>query len=151
MLRLVFAVLILAATHAAADPCDIIPPAKVFAMLGTTKNKAIASMKPLPSKAIAGQACSYAGTDNSATVIWYKFSTPAAARDYLKTIRESFEDQNLRTTSEKFAGEDGFSFNNGMLAVKKTLWFRVNVNSTAGSILVPDLTRQLMLEALKVH
>jgi hypothetical protein len=148
MTRLVCAIFVLARVLSAAGACDTIPQAQIFPMLGATKNKAIDSLKPLPPKATSGKACSYAGVDNSATVIWYTFSTPAAARDYLKTVRDGFENQNLRTTSEKF-GDDGFSFSNGMLAVKKNVWIRVNVNSTAGTILSPDLTRQLLLLALK--
>ena len=38
-----------------------------------------------------------------------------------------------------------------MLAVKKNVWLRVNVNSTAGKVLVPDLTRQLMTDALRAN
>ena len=51
-------------------------------MLGTTKNKGITDLKRLPPAANAteGKGCSYVGKDNSATILWYKFATPAAAR-----------------------------------------------------------------------
>jgi len=119
-------------------------------MLGTTKNNGITNMK-LPPRATEGKACSYVGKDNSATVIWFKFPTTAAAREYLKTVRDGLEKQSLKTTSEKFDGEDGFSFSSGMLAVKRNIWLRVNVNSTAGKVLAPDLTRQLLLDALHAN
>jgi len=129
----------------------MIPSAQISGMLGTTKNNSLNSLKQLPPKATEGKACSYVGKDNSATVIWYRFSTPAAARDYLKTVRDGLEKQSLKTTSEKFGGEDGFSFSSGMLAVKKDVWLRVNVNSTAGKVLIPDLTRQLLSAALRAN
>jgi hypothetical protein len=126
----------------------MVPQAEIFRMLGTTKDTGIAKMK-LPPKATDGAACSYIGKDNSATIILFTFATPAAARDYLKTVRDGFSARALKTTTEKFDGEDGFSFSSGMLAVKKNIWLRVNVNSTAKKLLIPDLTRQLMLDALR--
>jgi hypothetical protein len=136
----------------AADACAIVPQGQIGGMLGTTKNNGIPiTGAKLPPKATEGKACTYVGRDNSATVIWFKFSTPAAARDYLKTVRDGFEKQSLKTTSEKLDGEDGFSFSSGMLAVKKNVWLRVNVYSTAGKVVAPDLTRQLMLDALRVN
>ena len=81
----------------------MIPPAQVSGMLGTTKNKGMVSTaKQLPSKATEGKACTYVGKDNSATVVWYKFPTSAAARDYLKSVRDSFEKQSYKTVTEKF-------------------------------------------------
>ena len=137
---------------AANDACAMIPAAQVSGMLGTTKNKAIVSTaKQLPPKASQGKACTYVGRDNSATVIWYRFPTAAAAKDYLKTLRDSFEKQSYKTTSEKFGDDEGFSFSNGMLAVRKNIWLRVNVNSTASKVLAPDLTRQMMLNALRAN
>jgi hypothetical protein len=136
---------------AAVDACAMIPAAQVSKMLGTTKNKGIADKLKLPPKATEGKVCNYVGKDNSGTVIWIKFPTPAAAKDYLKTVRDGFENQSLKTTPEKFDGEDGFSFSSGMLAVKKNIWLRVNVYSTAGKVVVPDLTRQLMLDALRAN
>ena len=57
----------------------------------------------------------------------------------------------MKTTAEKYSGEDGFSFSSGAIAVKKNVWLRANVNSTVGKILAPDLTRQLMLDALRAN
>ncbi len=128
----------------------MVPPALISGMLGTTKNNGITNMK-LPAKATEGKACTYVGKDNSATIIWFKFPTPAAAAAYLKSVRDGFSGQALKTTSEKFDAEDGFSFSNGMLAVKKNIWLRVNVYSTAGKIVAPDLTRQLMLGAIRAN
>jgi hypothetical protein len=125
----------------------MVPQSEIFGMLGSTKDTGIAKMK-LPPKATDGKACSFVGKDNSATVIMFTFATPAAAREYLKTVRDGFSAQALRTTDEKFDGEDGFSFSSGMLAVKRNLWFRVNVNSTSKKVLVPDFTRRLLLDAL---
>jgi hypothetical protein len=150
VIRLACAVLLISRVVSAADACAMIPSAQVAGMLGTTKNNALNKMA-LPPKATDGKACSYVGKDNSATVIWIKFATPAAARDYLKTVRDGLEKQSLTTNSEKFDGEDGFSFSSGMLAIKKDVWLRVNVNSTAGKVLVPDLSRQLMLDALHAN
>jgi hypothetical protein len=131
----------------------MIPQERVSGMLGTTKNKGITNLKQLPPAphATEGQACSYVGKDNSATVFWYKFATRAAAREYLKTKREEFEKQNVKTTTEKFSGEDGFSFSNGMLAIKMNVCLRVNVYSTVGKVVALDLTRQLMLDALRAN
>jgi hypothetical protein len=138
---------------AAGDACAVIPQAQVSKMLGTTKNRGITNLKQLPPAANAteGGACSYVGKDNSATVFWYRFSTPATAREYLKSKRDEFEKQNVKTTAEKFSGEEGFSFSNGMLAVKKNICLRVNVNSTVGRVVALDLTRQLMLDALRAN
>lgn len=148
MYRLLCAAFLLSPlASAAVDACTLVPKDKIAGMLGTTKNSGVTTMK-LPPKATEGEACSYVGKDNSATVILFKFPTPAAAREYLKTVREGFEKQSLKTTSEKFDGEDGFSFSSGMLAVKKNIWLRVNVYSTAGKVVAADLTRQLMLDAL---
>jgi hypothetical protein len=131
----------------------MIPQERISGMLGTTKNNGITNLKQLPPapNATEGKACSYVGKDNSATVVWYKFATPAAAREYLKAKHDEFEKQNVKTTVEKFDGAEGFSFSSGMLAVKKNIWLRVNVYSTAGKVVVPDLTRQLMLDALRVN
>jgi hypothetical protein len=129
----------------------MIPQAQIAGMLGTTKNKGITDKLKLPPKATEGKVCNYVGKDNSATVIWIKFPTPAAARDYLKTVRDGFDKQSLKTTNEKFDGEDGFSFSSGMLAVKKNIWLRVNVYSTAGKVVALDLTRQLMMDAVRVN
>ena len=150
MIRLACAVFLVSKALSAADACAIVPQGQIGGMLGTTKNNGITNMK-LPPKATEGKACTYVGRDNSATVIWFKFSTPAAARDYLKTVRDGFEKQALKTTTEKLDGEDGFSFSSGMLAVKKNVWLRVNVYSTTGKVVAPDLTRQLMLDALRVN
>jgi hypothetical protein len=151
VIRLVCAIFAISPVIRAADACAAIPQAQISGILGTTKNKGINSFQQLPPKATEGKACSYVGKDNSATVIWYRFSTPAAARDYLKTVRDGLEKQSLKTASEKFDGEDGFSFSNGMLATRKNLWLRVNVNSTAGKVLAPDLTRQLLVDALRAN
>jgi hypothetical protein len=148
--RLLCALLLLSPIVSAAEPCAMIPIAQISGMLGTTKNKGMANMQ-LPPKATEGKACTYAGKDNSATVILFRFSTPVAARDYLKTVRDGFEKQSIPTTSEKLGGEDGFSFSSGMLAVKKNVWLRVNVYSTAGKVVSPDLTRQLTLFALQAN
>ena len=150
MIRLACAVFLVSKALSAADACAIVPQGQIGGMLGTTKNNGITNMK-LPPKATEGKACTYVGRDNSATVIWFKFSTPAAAHDYLKTVRDGFEKQALKTTTEKLDGEDGFSFSSGMLAVKKNVWLRVNVYSTTGKVVAPDLTRQLMLDALRVN
>ena len=130
----------------------MIPAAQVSGMLGTTKNKGMVSTaKQLPAKATEGKACTYVGKDNSATIVWYKFPTSAAAKDYLKSVRDSFEKQSYKTASEKFGDDEGFSFSNGMLAVRKNIWLRVNVNSTLSKVLAPDLTRQMMLNALRAN
>lgn len=129
----------------------MIPQSQIAGMLGTTKNKGITDKLKLPPKATEGKVCNYVGKDNSATVIWIKFPTPAGAHDYLKTVRDGFDKQSLKTTTEKFDGEDGFSFSSGMLATKKNIWLRVNVYSTAGKVVALDLTRQLMLDALRVN
>ena len=151
MSRLVCVIFLFSRVVSAADACAMIPPAQISGMLGTTKNKGINTFKQLPPQATEGKACSYVGKDNSATVIWYKFSTPAAAREYLTTVRGGFEKQSFKTAPEKFDGDDGFSFSNGMLATRKNVWLRVNVNSTAAKTLVPDLTRQLLLDALRAN
>jgi hypothetical protein len=150
--RLLFAVLLLSpVASAAVDACAMIPQAQISSMLGTTKNKGISNNMKLPPKATEGKVCNYVGKDNSATVIWIKFPTPSGAQDYLKTVRDGLEKQSLKTTSEKFSGEDGFSFNSGILAVKKNIWLRVNVYSTGGKVVALDLTRQLMLNALRAN
>jgi hypothetical protein len=152
VIRFFCAVLLLSGVASAGvDACAVVPSVDIASMLGTTKNKGITDKLKLPPKATEGKVCTYVGKDNSATVIWIKFPTPAAARDYLSTVRDGFEKQSLKTTTEKFGAEDGFSFNSGMLAVKKSIWLRVNVNSTAGKVLVPDLTRQLMTDALRAN
>lgn len=153
MIRLVCAVFLISPIlSAAVDACAMIPPAQVAGMLGTSKNKGMVSTaKQLPAKATEGKACTYVGKDNSATVIWYKFPTAAAAKEYLKTVRDSFEKQSYKTTPEKFGDDEGFSFSNGMLAVRKNIWLRVNVNSTLTKVLAPDLTRQMMINALRVN
>ena len=151
MYRLLFAVfLITRVACAAVDACAMIPAVDIASMLGTTKNNGMTTMK-LPPKATAGKACTYVGKDNSATVILVKFPAAASAREYLKTVRDGFEKQSLKTTTEKFGADDGFSFTSGMLAVKKNVWLRVNVYSTAGKVVSPDLTRQLMLDALRAN
>jgi hypothetical protein len=132
----------------AADPCAMISSSEISGMLGTTKNQGTAKLK-LPPKATDGKACSYVGKDNSATVIRIQFATAEAAHDYLKTVRDGLEKQSLKTNTEKFDGAEGFSFESGVLAVKKNLLFRVNVNSTAGKILAPDLSLQLISHALR--
>ena len=129
----------------------MVPSAEISGMLGTTKNKSLAKLSKLPPKAMEGKGCSYVGQDNSATVILIEFATADAARDYLKTVRDGLENQSFKTTGEKFGSEDGFSFVNGMLAVKKNILLRVNVNSTTGKVLAPDLTRRLMLDTLRVN
>jgi len=153
VLRLLSVVLLVSPlVSSAAESCDMVPEAQIFGMLGTTKNNGIPiTGKKLPPKATEGKACTYAGKDNSATVIVFKFPTPAAAREYLKTVRDGFSAQALKTTSEKFDGEDGFSFSSGMLAVKKNVWLRVNVYSTVGKVVALDLTRQLILDALQAN
>ncbi len=153
MVRLLCAVVLISRVVNAADACAMIPSAQISGMLGTTKNNGITNLKQLPPapNATEGKACSYVGKDNSATVVWYEFPTPAAARDYLKTKHDEFEKQNVKMTAEKFEGSDGFSFSSGMLAVKKNIWLRVNVYSTAGKVVVLDLTRQLMLDALRAN
>lgn len=151
MIRFLYAVVLLSPfVKAAGDACAVVPRAQVAAMLGTTKNRGLTNMK-LPPKATEGKACTYAGKDNSATVILFSFSTPAAAREYLKTVRDGFDKQALKTTPEKFGGEDGFSFGSGMLAVKKNIWLRVNVYSTADKVVALDLSRELMLDALRAN
>ena len=132
------------------DACSMIPGMQITSMLGDVKTSGLDKLK-LPPKATSGKACSYKGLDNSATYVLFRFTTPAAAHDYLKTVRDDFEKQNLKTVPERFDGEEGFSFSSGMLAVKKNVWLRVNVNSTAGKKLIPDLTRQLMLAALRAN
>lgn len=131
----------------------MIPTAPISGMLGTTTNKGITDLKRLPPapNATEGKACSYVGKDNSATILWYKFSTPAAAREYLKTKRDEFEKQNVKTTPEKFDGAEGFSFSSGIIAVKRSVCLRVNVYSTGGKVVALDLTRQLMLDALRAN
>ncbi len=153
MIRFLCAVFVLARVASAVDACAMIPAAPISGMLGTTKNKGITDLKRLPSapNATEGKACSYIGKDNSATILWYKFATPAAARDYLKTKHDEFEKQSVKTTSEKFDGADGFSFSSGILAVKRNICLRVNVYSTGGKVVVADLTRQLMLDALRAN
>ncbi|HTB13246.1 MAG TPA: hypothetical protein VK752_16800 [Bryobacteraceae bacterium] len=135
---------------AAEDACAMVPPALISSMLGTTKNNGISNMK-LPPKATQGKACTFVGKDNSATLIWFKFSTPAAAHDYLKTVRDKLSAQALQTTTENLDGEEGFSFSSGILAVKKNIWLRGDVYSTGGKVVAPDLTRQLILGALRAN
>jgi hypothetical protein len=131
----------------------MVPQVDIASMLGTTKNNGITNLKRLPPalNATEGKACSYVGQDNSATVVWYKFPTAAAAGDYLKAKRVEFEKQNVKTTPEKFSGADGFSFSSGIIAVKKNIWLRVNVYSTTGKVVSPDLTRQLMIDTLRAN
>lgn len=131
----------------------MIPTAPISGMLGTTKNRGITDLKRLPPAANAteGKGCSYIGKDNSATILWYKFETPAAAREYLKSKRDEFEKQSVKTTTEKFDGAEGFSFSSGILAVKRSICLRVNVYSTGGKVVALDLTRQLMLDALRAN
>jgi hypothetical protein len=152
-MRFAFAVLLVSRTLLAADACAMLPPTVISGMLGTTKNQGISDLKRLPpaTNATQGSACSYVGKDNSATIFWYKFTTPAAAREYLKTKREEFEKQQVKTTPEKFGADDGFSFSSGIMAVKKNIVFRVNVYSTVGKVVALDLSRQLMTDALQAN
>lgn len=150
MRHLLFAILLLAPAMNAADACNMIPAMQIASMLGDVKMAGMDKMK-LPPKAVAGKACTYKGQDNSATYILTKFGNAADARAYLKTVRDGLDKQNLKTTSERFDGEEGFSFASGVIAVKKNIWLRVNVNSTKSKVLVPDLTRQLMLAALRAN
>lgn len=150
MHRLLLAILFLAPVIKAADACNMIPGMQIASMLGDVKSTGIDKMK-LPPKAVSGKACTYKGQDNSATYVLTKFPAAADARAYLKTVRDGLEKQNLKTTSERFDGEEGFSFATGMIAVKKNVWLRVNVNSTKSKVLVPDLTRQLMQAALRAN
>jgi hypothetical protein len=153
VIRFACAVFLLSKALLAADACAVLPQVQIGGMLGTTKNKGITDLKQLPPapSATEGGACTYVGKDNSATVFWYKFATPAAARQYLASKRDEFEKQKVKTTAEKFGAEDGFSFSSGVLAVKRNICFRVNVYSTVGKVVALDLTRQLMLDALQVN
>ena len=146
MTRLLCAAFLISRVASAADACALVPSVDIASMLGTTKNNGISNLKQLPPAANAtdGKACSYVGTDNSATIVWYKFATPVTAREYLKAKRGEFEKQNVKTTSEKFDAAEGFSFSSGIMAVKRNIFLRVNVYSTAGKVVSPDLTRQLM-------
>ncbi len=129
----------------------MLPRDQIAKMLGTTKNISLNTLK-LPPKATEGKACSYAGQENAATVILIKFESPAAARAYLETVRKGLEKQSMKTISAKFDGEDGFSFINGMIAVKKNTWLRVNVNTRDGQKVVNlELTRQLLTLALQAN
>ena len=152
MIRFLCAVFLISRVAAAADDaCAVVPQALISGMLGTTKNNGITNMKLHAQGNSRQSVATYVGKDNSATVIWFLFPTPAAARDYLKFVRDKFSAQALKTTTEKFDEEDGFSFSSGMLAVKKNIWLRTNVYSTAGKVVAPDLTRQLMLGALRAN
>jgi hypothetical protein len=148
-MRLIFGLFLISRIVSAADACAMIPSSAISGMLGTTKNKSLV-LKGTP-PATEGKVCQYVGKDNSATLIWIKFPTPAAAREHLRKTREGLEKQSLATTPEKFDGDDGFSFSNGVLAVKRNIWLRVNVNSTTGKTFIPDLSRQFLLNALKVN
>jgi hypothetical protein len=135
----------------AADACAMLPRDQITKMLGTTKNISLNTLK-LPPKATEGKACSYAGQENAATVIVIKFESPAAAQAYMETVRKGLEKQSMNTIMTKFDGEDGFSFINGMIAVKRSTWLRVNVNSRFGLKVVNlELTRQLIGLALQVN
>lgn len=148
-MRVIFGLFLISWIVSAADPCAMIPSATISGMLGTTKNKNLV-LKPAP-PALEGKVCQYVGKDNSATLIWIKFPTAAAARENLQKTREILEKQSLATTPEKFDGNEGFSFSNGVLAVKKNIWLRVNVNSTTGKTFIPDLSRQFLLNALRAN
>jgi hypothetical protein len=129
----------------------MVPRDRVVAIMGTTKNTSLNKLE-LPPKATEGKACSYAGQENVAVVIMMKFESPAAARAYLQTVRDGLEKQSMKTISAKFNGEDGFSFVNGMIAVKKNTWLRVNVNARDGLKVVNlELTRQLLTFALQAN
>lgn len=133
------------------DACELIPRPRIAPILGTTKNMVI-GMAKLPSTVTESKACTYAGQENVATVIFIKFDTPASARDYLGTVRTGFEKKSIKTVNEKFDGEDGFSFAGGMLAVKKNVVMRVNVRPripTEHGSVNPALTRELLLAALQ--
>jgi hypothetical protein len=141
----------MARVASAGNACDMIPRDRITLMLGTTKNTSLNTIK-LPPKATDGKACAYSGVDYVGTVIVMKFESPAAAREYLQSVRKDLERQALKTTAEKFEGEDGFSFDNGMLVVKRDTMLRVNVNPpvTKGKVIVNlGLTRQLLLLALQ--
>lgn len=119
-------------------------------MLGTTKNTSLNTIK-LPPKATEGRACTYAGQDNAGTIILVRFESSAAAKQYMGTLREGLE-KSSKTVTENFEGQTGFSFTSGMLAVKNNTILRVNVipsGATGAVSAIPDLTRQLMLLALK--
>ena len=91
MIRLLCAVLFLSrVVSAAVDACAVVPSVDIASMLGTTKNKGITDKLKLPPKATEGKVCTYVGKDNSATVIWIKFPSAAAAREYLKNVRDDF-------------------------------------------------------------
>jgi hypothetical protein len=135
------------------DACALIPQSRIAPILGTTKNIVIGTVK-LPATVTESRACTYAGQENVATVIFIKFDTPASARDYLGTVRAGLEKKSIKTANEKFDGEDGFSFNGGMLALKKNVVMRVNVRPripTEHGSVNPSLTRELLLAALQTN
>jgi hypothetical protein len=119
--------------------------------LGTTKNTIVGTAK-LPSTVTESRACAYAGQENVATVILFRFDSPGSAREYLGTVRAGLEKKSIKTTTDKFDAEDGFSFTGGMLAVKKNVVIRVNVRPripTEHGSVNPALTRELLLAALQ--
>ena len=129
----------------------MVPRDAITSMLGMTSNTSLNTMK-VPPKATSGQACSYVGKDNSATIILMRFESSVAARQYLKTVRDGLEKASIKTVTEKFGAETGFSFASGMLAVKNSTFLRVGVipkGATGQVSVIPDLTRQLLLVALK--
>lgn len=155
MKLLVFALLLVSGARGAVqgDPCALIPQSRIAPILGSTKNIVIGTAK-LPATVTESRACTYAGQENVATVIFIKFDTPGSAREYLGTVRAGFEKKSLKTANEKFDGEDGFSFTGGMLAVKKNVVMRVNVRPripTEHGSVNPTLTRELLLAALQTN
>jgi hypothetical protein len=151
--HLVFALVLASGARGAVpgDACELIPRSRIAPILGSTKNLVIGTAK-LPSTVTESKACTYAGQENAATVIFIKFDSPASARDYLGTVRAGLEKKSIKTVSEKFDQSDGFSFASGMLAVKKNIVMRVNVRPripTEHGTVNPTLTRELLLAALQ--
>jgi hypothetical protein len=148
--QLLLAVFLLSRVLSAADGCAVVPRDQIVTIMGMTKNTSLNSIKLAP-KATEGRACTYIGTAFDGNVIVMKFQSAAAAKDYLKTIRDGLDKKALKTTTEKFGLEDGFSFMNGMLAIKNVTLVRVNVSKHVEKGQGPvnlELSRKLMMQAL---
>jgi hypothetical protein len=152
---LVLAIVIIGAAAGATPPdgCAMLPLDQIRPLLGITKNTPVKTAK-LPPKATEANACTYSGQEHVGLVVRFKFDSPDGAREYLEYLRGGLTKKSIRTTSEKFDGEDGFSSINGMVAVKKNMLIRVKVGppSTSGNMLAdPALTRLILLMALKAN
>ncbi len=154
-MRLLFcAALLLPQIGLAADACAMVPRDQITSVLGTTRNTSLNTLPKIPPTASEGKSCQYVGASYTGNIILVRFKSAAAAQEYLKKVRKDLEKQNYKTTSESFEDSTGFSFSNGMFAVRQSLWFRVTVSAHAGNTqgaVNQDLTRLLMQAALHAN